>query len=221
MKKYIRKYKWQLIWVIGVIVMMFTHINWHYAAVITIGLVAFLIIDSQDIKKIVMNNKGVAIEKQEEKIDKALVEYDEFKKTIYPLLEMLMANIVFDGYLGVYSRPANLVDFLNRIENLPLGVNTDPQIEKLITAVKVKVIDAYSAELISIRQNNNLDTGIDDCISVKYPKFDGEHYLNGDDVIIDFEKLKESGEDFSDDFEKQRYLNVIKQLKEFYTQNNF
>lgn len=187
----------------------------------TIFILAALFVLSPEIKELVFKKDRLELKRYKQKVDKALVEYGEFKNTIYPLLEVVMTSIIFNGYLSVSSRPANLVDFLKRIENLPLDIDADPQMQKLITAVKVKTIDAYAAELISIRQSNNLDTNIDNCISVKYPRFDDKHYLNVDDVIVDFEKLKESGEDFSDDFEKRRYLNVIKQMKEFYTQNNF
>ena len=214
-----RKYKWQLIWLTGVVTMMFAHVDWHYAIVITIGVIAFLIIDSPDIKRIVMNNKGVALEKQQEKIDKALVEYDEFKKTIYPLFEMLMTNVVFHDYLGVSSTPANLIDFLNRVEKLPLGVETDPKMVKLITAMRVKVIDAFTLQLMLIRQNSKLDSNLNYCISVNSPRIDGGDYLNSNDVVIDFKKLEESGNDFSDSFKRKQYMDVIKQLKDYYDTN--
>lgn len=224
MKKYIRKYKWQLIWVIGVIVMMFTHINWHYAAVITIGLVAFLIIDSPDIKKIVMNNKGVAIEKQQEKIDKALVEYDEFKNTIYPLLEASMAQIVSVRYLQMPPKSSVMISYVPLVEKAIKSEELDkPEIRELLKAIKAMTLYGFSVELGKIADKSSngqieqisverlINTGLEEDYSKKV-------YVHTDEIDVNFDALNSIAKNLPDNPDKRRFENRLKQLKSFYKQ---
>ena len=106
----------------------------------TIFILAALFVLSPEIKELVFKKDRLELKRYKQKVDKALVEYGEFKNTIYPLLEVVMTSIIFNGYLSVSSRSANLVDFLKRIENLPLDIDADPQMQKLITAVKVMTL---------------------------------------------------------------------------------
>ncbi len=204
--------------------MMFTHINWHYAAVITIGVVAFLIIDSQDIKRIVMNNKGVAIEKQQEKIDKALVEYDEFKNTIYPLLEASMAQIVSVRYLQMPPKSSVMISYVPLVERAIKAEKLDqPEIRELLKAIKAMTLYGFSVELGKIADKSSggkieqtsveslIKTGLEEDYSKKV-------YVHTDEIDVDFAALDSIAQELPDNPDKHRYERRLKQLEDFYNQ---
>jgi len=169
-----------------------------------------------EIKSLSFSEKGAGLEKFEKKIDKALVEYEEFNKVIYPLFEITMATISIDSYIGVSVKTGELVDFLKRLKGLPSNFKNDPRVLKLTKAVVVETISNFSAELSWIRHENGIDDNAEDFILVKPAPLDSVNYFSENSVIINFDKLQESVNDFHEPFERERYRHKIDQLKQFY-----
>lgn len=110
-----------IVGIIGVVILEMNRMPasyvWAWIVLIAILLFSF----SPEIKRLFVGTNGVELEHFQEKfrrVNQALVEYDEFKKTILPLLKITMSEIAFNNYLGIPARPDDLIDFLNHIKNL-------------------------------------------------------------------------------------------------------
>lgn len=174
---------------------------------------------SPEIKRLVFKKDRLELDRYRKQVDKALVEYDEFKKTIYPLVKMTLSRIAFSNYLGVPARPEDLIEFLNQVNKSSLNFKSDEDLSKLIKAVQVKIIDAFNAQLGIMREQNGLKMDSDKYVSIKYPDFSSNDELSKDDVGIDFNGLERTADEFTNLSEKARYKRKIKQLKKFYEDN--
>ena len=174
---------------------------------------------SPEIKRLVFRKDRLELDRYKQQVDKVLVEYDEFKKTIYPLLKITMSEIAFDNYLGVPARPNDLIEFLNRIKKLSPGFTNDESVRKLIKAVEVKTIASFNDQLAFMREHNGLEMNPNKYVKIKYPDFSSDDDLDENSVGVDFVGLEESANKFQDFSEKTRYKRKIKQLKQFYEEN--
>lgn len=171
---------------------------------------------SPEIKRLVFKKDKLELDRYKQQVDKALVEYKDFKETIYPLLKITMSEIAFDNYLGVPARPDDLIDFLNRVEKLPLGLKNDDEIKKSIESVEVKTVATFNDQLSFMREKNGLPIDTDKYVSINYPQFSEDRQVTKDDVGVDFEGLEKSADKIKDLAEKARYKRKIKQFEDFY-----
>ena len=174
---------------------------------------------SPEIKRLVFRKDRLELDRYKQQVDKALVEYDEFKKTIYPLLKITMSEIAFDNYLGVPARPDDMIDFLSRVKKLSPSFTNDESVRKLIKAVEVKTIASFNDQLAFMREHNGLEISSSKYVKIKYPDFSSDDDLDENSVGVDFVGLEESANKFQDFSEKARYKRKIKQLKQFYEEN--
>lgn len=211
-----------IIAIIGIAGIVILEVNWMPASYVWAWVVLIIVLIfafSPEIKRVLFGKKGLELEhfqEQVEKVDKALVEYDEFKKTIYPLLKITLSEIAFQNYLGISAKPDDLIDFLNRIDRLPLNLNDDEEMRSLIKAVEVRTISSFNDQLAFIREKNGLAMDADKYVTIKYPHFSDDTELTKDDVGVDFKGLEESSNKIKDLAERARYQRKIKQLKKFY-----
>ena len=174
---------------------------------------------SPEIKRLVFRKDRLELDRYKQQVDKVLVEYDEFKKTIYPLLKITMSEIAFDNYLGVPARPDDMIDFLSRVKKLSPSFTNDESVRKLIKAVEVKTIASFNDQLAFMREHNGLEISSSKYVKIKYPDFSSDDDLDENSVGVDFVGLEESANKFQDFSEKARYKRKIKQLKQFYEEN--
>ena len=171
---------------------------------------------SPEIKRLVFRKDRLELERYKQQVNKALVEYDEFKKTIAPLLKITLSQIAFNNYLGVPAAPEDLIEFLQRVDGLSADIKDDESIRELIRAVRVKTIEAFNSQLVVMRNNNGLKLDSNKYISITYPDFSEHRKPVEDDVAVDFNELEKSADKFQDLNERERYKRKINQLKKFY-----
>lgn len=152
------------------------------------------------------------------KVDKVMVQYREFRETIYPLLEVGLANIASTSYFNAGPKSGELVDFINRVEKLDFQ---DSNMNRLIYSAKAAAVETFAGELQMIRELNNLNAKVvEDFVQVKIEKFSSEEYYKKGSVLIDEDGLKKSIADFKDNNQgKLEYMHKINKLINFYNDN--
>lgn len=152
------------------------------------------------------------------KVDKVMVQYREFRETIYPLLEVGLANIASTSYFNAGPKSGELVDFINRVEKLDFQ---DSNMNRLIYSAKAAAVETFAGELQMIRELNNLNAKVvENFVQVKIEKFSSEEYYKKGSVIIDEDGLKKSIADFKDNNQgKLEYMHKINKLINFYNDN--
>lgn len=205
-----------LIAIIGFFIIMFqkNSIKYIISWIILIAVIAFIWVPS--INKI--STKYFSLSK---KVEEVMVQYNEFKETIYPLLEIELANIASTSYLGVSTKSAELMDFIYRVEKFKINLNSDEKMRLLIYAAKTEVINSFSAELAEIRQRNGIKTNMSNYIDIKRNDYSDEQYVKEKAISINKDRLLASINDFGENYsEKELYLKKINDLISFY-ENNF
>lgn len=152
------------------------------------------------------------------KVDKVMVQYREFRETIYPLLEVGLANIASTRYFNAGPKSGELVDFINRVEKLGFQ---DSNMNRLIYSAKAAAVETFAGELQMIRELNNLNAKVvENFVQVKIENFSSEEYYKKGSVLIDEDGLKKSIADFKDNNQgKLEYMHKINKLINFYNDN--
>lgn len=152
------------------------------------------------------------------KVDKVMVQYREFRETIYPLLEVGLANIASTRYFNAGPKSGELVDFINRVEKLGFQ---DSNMNRLIYSAKAAAVETFAGELQMIRELNNLNAKVvENFVQVKIENFSSEEYYKKGSVLIDENGLKKSIADFKDNNQgKLEYMHKINKLINFYNDN--
>jgi hypothetical protein len=175
---------------------------------------------SPEIKRLVLKKDRLELEHFRQQVDKVLVEYDEFKKTVYPLLEIALGQVDSTGYLNVGPKSGTLVDFVERTENLINSGNYDDKLFPLLEGAKAQTLSAFSNELSLIVSNLN---GIPSPKNYIYDGLENDYskdrYANKDDAYVNFEKLNNIGESIPNSSTQKRYFEKLKKLKSFYDNN--
>ncbi len=181
-----------------------------------------LFIFSPEIKRIVLQKDKLEFEHFKKRVDKALVEYDEFKQTIYPLLEINLGIIGTTGYLSATPKPDVMIDFLNRIEELAeKGIYDKTKLAPLIDATKAQTLSAFSNDLNLILVNSLGDEYSSKVESYLITGLENDYsksnYVVKGQANVNFKGLKELGSDLPVDGKaRQRYFNKLADLHDFY-----
>ncbi|MHC5520049.1 hypothetical protein [Limosilactobacillus vaginalis] len=187
---------------------------WAWIVLIAILLFAF----SPEIKRFLIGKRGVEFEhfkEQVQKVDRALVEYDEFKKTIYPLLEITLGEISGIEHLGIRTKPELLIDYINRVEKIK-KVQGENQLEPLIKAAKSAVIYAYAAQLNVITEGKVFSSN---CFNSGLTNYASDTLVDRSKIYVDFQKLQSIGEQVSELDMKRLYFEILAKLKKYYNDN--
>ena len=189
---------------LGYIAMVVYEVNIGYMIVglVVIVLIAFLWIP--EIKGV--STKYFSLSK---KIDEALVQYKEFKETIYPLLMLELANLASVGAFNSGPKSKEIVDFIERVEKLKI---TDKNMTNLMKVAKSQALSAFQLELkgMNPEAENFIGTGLN---------HDLDDYVITDNIYVDFEGLHDLSDDFDDIKAKIKYKRKLQELEKFYNEN--
>lgn len=203
--KYVgRKLVISMLLLLGYIAMVVYEVNIGYMIVglVVIVLIAFLWIP--EIKGV--STKYFSLSK---KIDEALVQYKEFKETVYPLLKLELANLASVGSFGSGPKSKEIVDFIERVEKLKI---TDKNMVNLMKVAKSQALSAFQLELkgMNPEAENFIGTGLN---------HDLDDYVITDNIYVDFEGLHDLSDDFDDIKAKIKYKRKLQELEKFYNEN--
>lgn len=199
-----RKLVISMLLLLGYITMVVYEVNIGYMIVglVVIVLIAFLWIP--EIKGV--STKYFSLSK---KIDEALVQYKEFKETIYPLLMLELANLASVGAFNSGPKSKEIVDFIERVEKLKI---TDKNMTNLMKVAKSQALSAFQLELkgMNPEAENFIGTGLN---------HDLDDYVITDNIYVDFEGLHDLSDDFDDIKAKIKYKRKLQELEKFYNEN--
>lgn len=199
-----RKLVISMLLLLGYIAMVVYEVNIGYMIVglVVIGLIAFLWIP--EIKGV--STKYFSLSK---KIDEALVQYKEFKETVYPLLKLELANLASVGAFDAGPKSKEIVDFIERVEKLKI---TDKNMVNLMKVAKSQALSAFQLELkgMNPEAENFIGTGLD---------HDLDDYVITDNIYVDLEGLHNLSDGFDDIKTKIKYKRKLQELEEFYNEN--
>lgn len=174
---------------------------------------------SPEIKRLVFKKDRLELDRYKQQVDKALVEYDEFKETIYPLLEITLGQIASAGRFGGGPKSTTLVDFVKETEKLINSGNYDNEkLTPILDGAKAQVLSEFGTELNIISGKTTGDSTPSSYISSGTEDLSREKYADKENAYIDFKSLKKIENGMSEGPAKQKYSSKLKQLKEFYDQ---
>lgn len=166
---------------------------------------------SPEIKRFVFRKDRLELERYKQKIDKALVEYDEFKETIYPLLEIVLGEISNVGAFGIGANPEILMDFTSRAEAIA-DKQSQRKLKPLIEASKSAVLHAFWVKLNKIT-NGGIPVAY---IGTGLTTYEKKHYVDPEKIFVDEDGLRKIGENISDLAKKRLFINTLNELMEYY-----
>ncbi len=145
------------------------------------------------------------------KVSEVMVQYEEFKETVYPLLELELANLASVGYMEAGPKSDKIVDFIERLKKLKI---VDDKMDGLVAAAKSQALRAFRDEL------KNFDARSEKMISTGLTSYSSDDYVISDDIYVDLDGLKNLANDIEDIKTKMKYKKKLQELEKFY-KNNF
>lgn len=205
MKDRVLKLVISVILVIGYILMVVCKVSIGYMIIglLVIIFVSFLLVP--EIKQI--STKYFSLSK---KVDEAMVQYKEFKETVYPILQIELANISSVGYMDAGPKSNELVEFLEKIKKIKIN---DDRINNLIVVAKSQVLLAFKTELAYY---NSKAKGF---ISTGLKPYYSDDYIDKDSIFVDFKGLENLIDEIEDIKTKGKYQTKLHKLKQFYNEN--
>lgn len=173
---------------------------------------------SPEIKRLVFKKDRLELERYKQQVDKALVEYDEFKKTIYPLLELSLSSIVSRHYFGGGPKSEEYDKIIQNSEKIIEHNNFD-DLKPLLLASKAFLLRSIRDEL-SIIEHNELGTNDSkNYINDGFQEYIDSRYINPDEVYVNIDGLKEIQNSLPDNANKKKYTSRLKLLEKVYKEN--
>ncbi|WP_160943981.1 DNA-packaging protein [Ligilactobacillus salivarius] len=194
-----------VITVVGYTLMVVNKVNIGYMIIglLVIVLISFLLVP--EIKQI--STKYFSLSK---KVNEAMVQYKEFKETVYPILQIELANISSVGYMDAGPKSNELVEFLEKIKKIKIN---DDRINNLIVVAKSQVLLAFKTELAYY---NSKAKGF---ISTGLKPYYSDDYIDKDSIFVDFKGLENLIDEIEDIKTKGKYQTKLHKLKQFYNEN--
>ncbi|MBB1086390.1 hypothetical protein [Limosilactobacillus fastidiosus] len=171
-----------------------------------------LFIFSPEIKRLIFKKDRLELERYKHKVDKALVEYDEFKETIYPLLEIILGEISNVRALNIGANPEILMDFTSRVEAIA-DKQSQKELKPLIEAAKSAVLHAFGVKL-NIITSGSVPTDV--YIGTGLTTYEKKYHVEPEKIFIDEEGLRKVGENINDLAKKRLFMNTLNELMEYY-----
>lgn len=205
MKDRVLKLVISVILVIGYILMVVCKVSIGYMIIglLVIIFVAFLLIP--EIKQI--STKYFSLSK---KVDEAMVQYEEFKETVYPILQLELANISSVGYMDVGPKSDELVEFIKKARKINIG---DDRINNLIAVARSQTLLAFKGEL------SHYNSKAKEFISTGLKPYYSDDYIDKDSIFVDFKGLENLIDEIEDIKTKGKYQTKLHKLKQFYNEN--
>lgn len=189
--------------IVGLMTEGWYDMDWGWAAawIAAIALLAFLWLP--EIKTI--RSKYVSLDK---KMNEISDQYDEFQKTVLPILKAVMASVIASPYPEMGPKTdvmLNFFDFINTVNN---SITPDSQMTDLTDKLKGSVLQSFRDSLVHIIPES------EKFISPGLP----HNYLdikNNQIRRVDINGLKSLRDKMSPSDERQNYTKLIKQLEQF------
>lgn len=173
---------------------------------------------SPEIKRLVFKKDRLELERYKQQVDKALVEYDEFKKTIYPLLELSLSSIVSRHYFGGGPKSEEYDKLIQNSEKIIEHNNFD-NLKPLLLASKAFLLNSIAAELSTIEQTELGADNSKNYINDGFQEYSDSRYINPDEVYVNIDRLKEIKDSLPDNSNKKKYASRLKLLEKVYKEN--
>lgn len=173
---------------------------------------------SPEIKRLVFKKDRLELERYKQQVDKALVEYDEFKKTIYPLLELSLSSIVSRHYFGGGPKSEEYDKLIQNSEKIIEHNNFD-NLKPLLLASKAFLLNSIAAELSTIEQTELGADNSKNYINDGFQEYSDSRYINPDEVYVNIDRLKEIKDSLPDNSNKKKYTSRLKLLEKVYKEN--
>lgn len=167
---------------------------------------------SPEIKRFVFRKDRLELERYKHKVDKALVEYEEFKETIYPLLEIILGEISNVRALNIGANPEILMDFASRVEVIA-DKQSQQDLKPLIEAAKSAVLHAFGVKL-NIITSGSVPTDV--YIGTGLTTYEKKYHVEPEKIFIDEEGLRKIGENINNLAKKRLFTNTLNELMEYY-----
>ena len=190
----------------GYVVMVVNEVSIGYMIIGLLVIVFLVFLWIPEIKGI--STKYFSLSK---KIDEVMVQYEEFKETVYPLLELELASLASVGYENVGPKSDKIVDFIERLKKLKI---VDDKMSELILAAKSQALQAFQVELGLLIPESKV------MIGTGRTKYISDDYVETDDIYIDFEGLSDLTKTIDNIKVKAKYKHKLQELEQFY-KNNF
>lgn len=205
MKDRVLKLVISVILVIGYILMVVYKVSIGYMIIglLVIIFVSFLLVP--EIKQI--STKYFSLSK---KVDEAMVQYEEFKETVYPILQLELANISSVGYMDAGPKSDELVEFIEKAEKINIG---DDRINNLIAVARSQTLLAFKGELA------HYNSKAKEFISTGLKPYYSDDYIDKDSIFVDFKGLENLIDEIKDIKTKGKYQTKLRKLKQFYNEN--
>lgn len=178
----------------------------------TIFILAALFVFSPEIKELVFRKDRLELKRYKQKVDKALVEYDEFKETIYPLLEIILGEISNVRALNIGANPEILMDFTSRAEAIA-DKQSQQDLKPLIEASKSAVLHAFGVKLNKITSGG---VPTDVYINTGLTTYEKKYHVDPEKIFVDEDGLRKIGENINDLAKKRLFMNTLNELMEYY-----
>lgn len=173
---------------------------------------------SPEIKRLVFRKDRLELERYKQQVDKALVEYDEFKKTIYPLLELSLSSIVSRHYFGGGPKSEEYDKLIQNSEKIIEHNNFD-NLKPLLLASKAFLLNSIAAELSTIEQTELGTDNSKNYINDGFQEYSDSRYVNPDEVYVNIDRLKEVKDSLPNNANKKKYASRLKLLEKVYKEN--
>jgi len=173
---------------------------------------------SPEIKRLVFKKDRLELERYKQQVDKALVEYDEFKKTIYPLLELSLSSIVSRHYFGGGPKSEEYDKLIQNSEKIIEHNNFD-NLKPLLLASKAFLLNSIAAELSTIEQTELGTDNSKNYINDGFQEYSDSRYVNPDEVYVNIDRLKEVKDSLPNNANKKKYASRLKLLEKVYKEN--
>lgn len=173
---------------------------------------------SPEIKRLVFKKDRLELERYKQQVDKALVEYDEFKKTIYHLLELSLSSIVSRHYFGGGPKSEEYDKLIQNSEKIIEHNNFD-NLKPLLLASKAFLLNSIAAELSTIEQTELGTDNSKNYINDGFQEYSDSRYVNPDEVYVNIDRLKEVKDSLPNNANKKKYASRLKLLEKVYKEN--
>ena len=203
--------------IVGILGMEWEQMDWQWGVVWLLAMALLFFIWLPEIKSV--TSKWVSLNK---KVDEVSVQYEEFRKTIYPLLEFSLGQLVGNRYMSAPPKADVLLDFLPRIhEIIEKQEYKDLRTLNLYEAAKSITLEEFAVELNLIvvhgLQLNGNSKVLDLIHTGLTSNYSSEEYVHKDEIRIDFVALNQYENRLPDGY-KERFGKKMKELSKFYSE---
>lgn len=203
--------------VAGILGMEWEQMEWQWGIVWLLAMALLFFIWLPEIRS--LTSKWISLNK---KVDEVAVQYEDFRKTIYPLLEFTLGQLVGNRYMSAPPKTDVLLDFLPRVHKMiEKQEYNDLRTLNLYEAAKSITLEEFATELnliviygLRINKNSKVLDLIHPGLTADYSS--GE-YVHKDEISVDFAALNQYEDKLPDKY-KERFSKKMRSLKKFYNE---